>query len=242
MKTSLVFFGGCTGVGKSRLLKLALEQFNREDYEIINISEHFDNCRRNDSGNPEAQIIWHSEHWKEYDKRVLESLKREISNNEKKLVVVNQHFATISPSGYLPGIDLDTLDLLLEQNNNLNNTEIDAVGKKNAAKEKSKEKDDKRYSFGVLLIDTDPTVVRNSYAKQLRDQDKYILDHVSNESILKDLEENRKWAGIYSTRAISVLSVDKVFSDTIYIHDLSKQNKTIDEIAGFFKRFGLRQS
>lgn len=235
MKSSLVFFGGCTGIGKSRLLKSALDRFNSNEYVVVNISEHFNLCRKDDTGDENANIIWHREHWKEYDKRVLNSLRTQISKNEKKLVIINQHFATTSPSGYLPGIDLDTLDALLEQHFNLSQV-CTKIKKANGSE--STENGNK-YSFGVLLIDTDPDVMLSNYNKQLGNGDKSILGYVSNESILKDLEENRKWAGIFSNRALSVLGGSRVFSDTIYVHDLAKQTQTIDEIATFFSCFGL---
>ncbi len=240
MRPSLVFFGGCTGIGKSRLLRCALEKFSNKEYTIVNISEHFKRCRQNDTGDENANIIWHREHWKEYDKRVRDSLHEAISKSGKQLVIINQHFATISPSGYLPGIDLDTLDVLLEQHLDLNQPgSKDSVMKTKKTNVGENADGGKKCSFGVLLIDTDPDVMLSSYNKQLGDGDKSILGYVSNESILKDLEENRKWAGIYSNRALSVLGESKVFSDTIYIHDLAKQTQTIDEIAAFFRQFGL---
>lgn len=226
MKHQLVFYGGCTGLDKSQLLREALDQFDTSSFELIKISDLFVDAKKKDTGNDNAKIVWHKEQWKLYDKRVLTEIKTKISNIGAKLVIINKHFATISPYGYLPGLDLDSLDVLLLQ-------QMD-FWIKEAPHAKTAETGNR---FGLLLVDTDSEAMRARYEEKMNNVSHYI----STDYMHKDLEENRKWAGIYCSRALAFLGKERVLNDTVYVHKPDERNVAIAEIETFFSKFGLKR-
>lgn len=217
---ALLIYGGCTGVGKSNILKRALSKFNPDEYELINISDIFlDFIKIN---NPtDENILWSHTFWKKYDKNVLGEVKDRIAKCGKKLVIINKHFATISPHGYLPGIDMDALDLLLLQQRSLNR---DYKGNKPI--------------FGLLLIDTEVKAIQAYYEKEYAKSP--VLNYISTDYIIRDLEKNREWAESYCSRAIATIGQEKVISDTIYVEDSNTLNAE-NEVMNFIISFGLQK-
>lgn len=236
----IVFFGGCTGVGKSKILYRALQKTDENSYDIIRISQYF-NKEHLESTTMEhgPSIEWDKDDWKRYELSVINNIIEHIKEqSEDKLFIINQHFATTSPFGFLPGVDLDSLDCLLKAFYASDNFP-------------SKKSNDIEYCFGVLLIDTKLSAIldyhRSAFLETLGRQEgreendprKNMLSYLSEEKLEKDLEENRKWANLYSTRIGSTLGQRYVLSDTIYIHD-KELTEPIAKTKEFFKKLGLK--
>jgi hypothetical protein len=226
MSKNVVFFGGCTGIGKSKMLEDALGNFCRNSYVQINVSDIFEEAIARESGKKPHEIMWHQDQWKKHDSYVLDKLVGKINAQDNKAFIINSHFATISPYGYLPGIDMDSLDELFSR------LTPSIISSRNGEK----------YTVGLLLIDTDQMFLYQHYLEQLNSisdmkVDKSILHYISPEYMLKDLEENRIWAGLYCSRAISHFGKDKVKNDTVYISNSDSRGKAIDEVIEFLNNF-----
>jgi len=232
----IIFFGGCTGINKSARLSEAVSGFNGK-VEIIKISDLFLDEIKAANQNVKA-TIWKEYPWKEHEDEVLAKLISRI-RGKHNLFIINNHFATISPYGYIPGLDMDNLEKLLNQC-------FPGAIRKNIEKST-------KPVVGILHMDTRMNIIYKHYENILGELfDKTKIDHqngdnayviallpyISMSEIEKDLAENRVWAEAYSARASSVLPHFMVKTKAIYqddgVQDLHTVKKVITE---FVKQF-----
>jgi len=232
MGKKIIFYGGCQGVGKSHLLESAKNILTKAGatINIINISGEFDNCIKDDTESKDkSKVIWFEDDWKQYDKDVLSKLIAEI-NSLKGIVIINCHFSVLYKGidNYLPGFELTSVRELLKK------TLFDVNGKILGTPKKP--------IVGTLLIDPEPSVLIDYYKEAFKAEKANILNYLSRELIVRDIEHNRLWANSYRSIATEVLPKDKdyVEFDTIRItREISSVNKTkiVNEIINFIKRF-----
>jgi hypothetical protein len=244
-RTRIIFYGGCTGINKSETLKNAVLGFGDQanSIEIIKISEYFLREMTEDDWRKKS-TIWKESDWKKHEDAVVDKLGKKIKNMHN-LFIINNHFSTISPSGYIPGLDMDNLETLLK-----NCCHIEE-GDKRTKKEADKP------AVGVLLIDTNLEVIYNHYKEMLEKlvdkqeeinenikfDNKYkinnaiaMLPYISGLEIEKDLRENRAWAEAYSLRARSIFPHGWVKTKTIYQRE-GDLNMTKKNIENFIREF-----
>jgi hypothetical protein len=232
-KTRIIFYGGCTGINKSKILEDTVKEIpdvNENNFKIIKISDLFlEEIKKNNTG--KKSILWKEEHWKEHEHEVLGNLIKDIKG-KLKLFIINNHFATISPYGYIPGLNMDRLEELLKKC--IDKTAI-----------KSNKKLNEKPVVGILHIDINIDVIyehyRNIFLNEVdnkKDNVVAVLPYISKTEIEKDLNENRLWAEAYNMMARSVLPNGWVKSKTIY---QDKENtglkKTTQDISTFIKEF-----
>jgi len=150
---------------------------------------------------------------------VLEKLTEEIDAAGDILIILNQHYATISSYGYLPGLDMDSLQALVCRQQDYYYDVINPDP-----------------YFHILLVDTDVNLIYEFYKREFSDHPP-ILQHISKDNIQKDLDENRKWAELYRLRAESVLRKNCIKKDTVYHHSSSTDDEkaTIKQIEQYIK-------
>ena len=110
MSLSLVFVGGIADSGKSKLIELVTNQLT--DITALRVSDSLrvalDAAKKNPKPElgPEVTFI----DWKHYEDAALRDLVSRLKiiingNTKTKTVIVNTHFATYSPGGFMVGLD-----------------------------------------------------------------------------------------------------------------------------------------
>jgi len=233
MARKIIFYGGCKGVGKSERLNKVIMNINKargwtekkSPLVRIDISDVFEKFIKQDRGYPDnKKILWSKEDWKQYDDKVTTELCETM--NGDCIYIINNHFCVtyMGQENYLPGLELNSLEKLLNDRLKVNN-----------------EKDFPL--FGLLLIDPAPSLITKYHVEQY-DKDKIenesILHYQSEQSINRDLEQNRSWAYSYYDTALAVLGRKKIYRETIYI---TKNNTELgffnieEKISTFLERF-----
>jgi hypothetical protein len=223
----IIFFGGCTGIDKSLRLKNAISSFEKEGVaEVIKISNFFIDKINKDGNSKQRNIImWRYEDWKKFEYSVIQDLVSYIQTKQG-IFIINNHFATISPYGYLPGLDMDNFNILLKECRP-RKTETSLLKRQKKAEVKP--------VVGILLMDTKQEIIYNHYIdlidklykvntdKDTKEEIKNginnslpMLPYISCSEIQEDLDENRKWAEIYGLRARSIFPPDLVKTKVIY--------------------------
>jgi hypothetical protein len=67
-----------------------------------------------------------------------------------------------------------------------------------------------------------------------------ILNYIPEDSIIRDLEQNRIWAKLYYDAAVSVLGIKNVICETIYVTEELKKTEYTEihrKIANFLNKF-----
>lgn len=237
MGKKIIFYGGCQGVDKSQLLKDAIEIVKRKNPSVLindlKASKFFVSLIKADRGSTftSEKILWHQEDWKRYDQRVMTELCSQIRSTNG-ISIINSHFCVPykAKENYLPGLEMHSIEKMLYDSffDNQKNKLL---------------RDITPPCFGVLLIDPEPSLIIKRHEElYYKDEIKndVILNYVSEQSINRDLEQNRIWSNAYCDTAIAVLGKKNVYRETIYITKELIANGYLDintKIAEFLRKF-----
>lgn len=227
MSKKIIFYGGTQGIRKTDLLDEAIKLVKGSyPFETIPISSYFQESLKKDQNR--SEIIWHQDDWKKYDLNVTEKLTQKIVG-ENKINIINNHYSVLYKGkyNYLPGLELTSLERLLLQS-------LCKEDKKGVLLPGIKPP-----CFGLLLIDLEPSLVIDYYLNHTDINKTDVLNYISEEMISRDLEQNRQWAKSYCDTAISVLGLDNVYRETIYVPAEYQKNMSYiyNRIAEFLKKF-----
>lgn len=235
MKKKIIFYGGCQGIKKTKLLNEAIEkvQEGRSEnipFKLRPVSTYFqDLIHRAKNEDHEQPILWYQEDWKKFDLHVRDKLVKEIRITDV-INIINNHFSVLykGKDNYLPGLELTSLEYLLLKSFCNNGERGSLISGNNAP------------LFGLLLIDLEPSLVVNYYVSKYEKGNDDILNYISIRKIAKDLEQNRRWAKSYYDTAVLALGVENVYRETIYItKELTVDSYLIihEKIASFLRKF-----
>jgi len=235
MGKKIIFFGGCKGVDKSNLLNRAIEIIKRgnhfANFNLIPISKEFEEFIKLDKHSLPSPTLWYKDDWKKYDKQVIDKLCTSITASGG-INIINNHFSVpyMGKENYLPGLEPTSLENLLIKSfleKGINTGKV-MSGITSPC-------------FGLLLIDPEPSLIVDYYTGKYKNVDDNVLNYLSEQMILRDLEQNRSWAYSYCDIASAVLGKEYVYRETIYITKDYLEHKgyiaIYQDIANFLQRF-----
>lgn len=239
MAKKIIFYGGCQGVDKSKLLEEGInkactgtDSIQRGNISLIKISDSFQGYFKTEHRIENlSQILWYEADWKQGDEYVRSDLFSKIKANNN-INIINNHFSVPykGKDNYLPGLELASLEQLL----------INAFYKTGSRNGREFTTGTLAPCFGILLIDPEPSLIVDFYTKKYKGMDNNVLNYLSEERILRDLNQNRRWANSYWDVACHVLGQKYVYRETLYITEQNVKDglgKYHTRIAGFLKKF-----
>ena len=196
---SLIFVGGVADSGKSILIDKVNELIEAEENVSI-AEERISHYLKEPLGWPPDKRLTSAaslKDWKIYEERAISQLCESIKThrtNGVKCIIINTHFATYSPGGFMIGLDPSSLKMLCDACNLL-----EPESSKKAA---------------VVLADISISDVSRKKEESWKDQGNFS----TTQSLMDDLEFNRLYALQYFNTLSNILKFNRVMFQRISVN------------------------